>query len=142
MVFKNDTQLKSFLMAKCKNALVSAEEKVHRIIDSCLHQFYDEWKPDQYKRTSQLLHSLVRSGIKPTINGYEAEVYFDADLLNYTTGSWDGETVLKVTMESSVPHGGYMSGTAIWNESQSMLGDIWALLEKELKAQGIPLKKE
>ena len=141
MVFKNDAQLKSFLMAKCQNVLVSAEEKIHRIIDSCLHQFYDEWQPDYYKRTSQLLHSLVRSGIKPTVNGYEAEVYFDADLLNYTTGSWDGETVLEVAMESSVPHGGYMSGTAIWNESQSMLGDIWVLLEKEFEAQGIPIKK-
>lgn len=141
MVFKNDTQLKSFLMAKCKNALVSAEEKIHRIIDSCLHQFYNEWEPDQYQRTSQLLHSLVKSGVKPTINGYKAEVYFDANLLNYITGSWDGETVLRVTMESDVPHGGYMSGTAIWNESQSMLGDIWVLLVKELKAQGIPLKK-
>lgn len=141
MVFKNDAQLKAFLMAKCKNALVSAEEKVHRIIDSCLHQFYDEWKPDYYKRTSQLLHSLVRSDIKSTANGYEAAIYFDASLLNYTTGSWDGETVLSVAMESDLPHGGYMSGTAIWNESQAMLGDIWTLLEKELKAQGIPLKK-
>lgn len=141
MVFKNEAQLKSFLMAKCKDAIISAEEKVHRIIDSCLQQFYDEWKPDQYKRTSQLLHSLVKSGVKPTANGYEAEVYFDADLLNYTTGSWDGETVLSVAMESSVPHGGYMSGTAIWSESQAILGDIRILLEKELKAQGISLKK-
>lgn len=141
MVFKNDAQLKSFLMSKCKNAVISAEEKVHRIIDSCLHRFYDEWKPDQYKRTSQLLHSLVKSGVKQVGNGFEAEVYFDASLLNYTTGSWDGETVLKVAMESDVPHGGYMSGTAIWNESQSILGDIWTLLEKELKAQGVPLKK-
>lgn len=141
MVFKNEAQLKNFLMAKCKTAVVSAEEKVHRVIDSCLQRFYDEWKPDQYKRTSQLLHSLVRSGIRSNGNGFEADVYFDADLLNYTTGSWDGETVLNVAMENSVPHGGYMSGTAIWNESQAMLGDIWTLLEKELKAQGIPIKR-
>lgn len=141
MVFKNDAQLKAFFMDKCKNAVASAEEKVHRIIDSCLHRFYDEWKPDQYKRTSQLLHSLVKSGVKPTVNGYEAEVYFDVNSLNYTTGSWDGETVLGVVMESSMPHGGYMTGTAIWNESKIMLGDIWDLLEKELKAQGIPIKR-
>ena len=141
MVFKNEAQLKSFLMAKCKNAVASAEEKVHRIIDGCLQQFYNEWKPDQYKRTSQLLHSLVKSGVRSTSNGFEAEVYFDAGLLDYTTGSWDGETVLNVAMESSVPHGGYMSGTAIWNESKTMLGNIWTLLENELKAQGIPVKR-
>ena len=141
MVFKNKKQLENFLLAKCKSAIIQAEEKVHRVIDNCLKQFYSEWEPDQYIRTSQLLHSLVRSGIRSTGNGFEAEVYFDARLLNYTTGSWDGETVLRVAMESNVPHGGYMSGTAVWNESMEMLGDIWSLLEQELRMQGISIKK-
>lgn len=141
MIFKNEKQLKNFLLAKCKNTISQAEEKVYRVIDGCLNQFYSEWEPDQYIRTSQLLHSLVRSGIKQTANGFEAEVYFDASLLNYTTGSWDGETVLKVAMESNVPHGGYMAGTAIWSESKEMLGNIWSLLEQELRVQGIPIKK-
>lgn len=141
MVFKNKKQLEEFLLTKCKSAIVQAEEKVHRVIDSCLEQFYSEWEPDQYIRTSQLLHSLVRSGVKSTGNGFEAEVCFDAKLLDYTTGSWDGETVLRVAMESSVPHGGYMSGTAVWNESMKMLGDIWSLLEREFKAQGIAIKR-
>lgn len=140
MIFKNENQLKSFILGKCKSAIISAEEKIHRIIDDCLKQFYSEFDPEQYVRTSKLLHSLVRSGIKSTGNGFEAEIYFDAGALSYTTGSWDGETVLSVAMESGVPHGGYASGTAIWNVSKEKLGNIFNLLEQELKAQGIPIK--
>ena len=153
MTFKNEKQLKSFLLAKCKNAIVQAEEKVHRIIDDCLRQFYSEFNPDEYIRTSQLLHSLVKSGVKSSGNGFEAEVYFDVGLLNYDQGAvrlqsggygyatWDEETVLRVAMESDVPHGGYAGGTAIWTESIKRLGDIWSLLEREFKVQGVPIKR-
>lgn len=155
MTFKNEKQLKDFLMAKCKNAVVQAEEKVHRIIDDCLKQFYSEFKPDEYIRTQQLLHSLVRSGIHPSTNGFEAEVYFDVGLLNYDQGvvplqsggygwaEWDAETVLRVAMTGDyggLPHGGYEGGTAIWTESLKRLGNIFELLKQELKAQGIPIK--
>lgn len=156
MVFKNEKQLKDFLLAKCKSAVIQAEEKVHRIIDGCLKQFYSEFNPDEYIRTRQLLHSLVRSGVKTTTNGFEAEVYFDVGALNYEQGlvllqsgnygwaEWDAETVLRVAMTGDyggLPHGGYEGGTAIWTESLKRLGDIWNLLEQELRAQGIPIKK-
>ena len=155
MIFKNEKQLKDFLLIKCKNAVVQAEEKVHRIIDNCLQQFYSEFDPDEYIRTSQLLHSLVRSGVKPSGNGFEAEVYFDVNALNYETGvvqtkhgtgyaTWDAETVFNVAMTGSYggkPHGGYIEGTAIWTESLKRIGDVWSLLEQELKAQGILVKR-
>lgn len=155
MVFKNEKQLKDFLLAKCKNTVVQTEEKVHRIIDNCLKQFYSEFSPDEYIRTEQLLHSLVRSGVKTTANGFEAEVYFDVGLLNYQTGhiatqhgtgyaTWDAETVLRVAMTGDyggLPHGGYEGGTAIWTESLKRLGDIFELLKQELIAQGILIKK-
>lgn len=86
MVFKSEAELKAFLLPKIKKAVVDVEEKAHRIIDDCLKQFYSEFEPNEYIRTQQLLHSLVRSGVKSTGNGYEAEVYFDAGLLNYQTG--------------------------------------------------------
>ena len=155
MVFKNEKQLKDFLLAKCKNAVVQAEEKVHRIIDGCLKQFYSEFSPEEYIRTQQLLHSLVKSGVKSTGNGFEAEVYFDVDALSYQTGvvqtqhgtgyaAWDKDTILDVAMTGSyggLPHGGYAGGTAIWTESINRIGDVWNVLEQELKAQGIPIKK-
>lgn len=153
MAFKNEVQLKKFLLDKCKVAVVQSEKKVHQIIDSCLQQFYSEFDPDEYIRTSQLLHSLVRSDVKPTVNGFEAEVYFDVDRLNYQKGAiwtqhgsgyaaWDAETVLRVAMTGDyggLPHGGYQNGTAIWTESLKRLGNVWDLLEQELKAQGIPI---
>ena len=43
MVFKNESQLKNFLLKKCKSAIYHTEEKVHRIIDGCLKQFYNEF---------------------------------------------------------------------------------------------------
>lgn len=151
MVFKNEAQLQSYLLAKCKSAVVQAETKVHKTIDGCLQRFYSEFDPDEYIRTSQLLHSLVRSGIKSTGNGFAAEVYFDIGSLNYQRGvvptqhgtgfaAWDRETVLKVAMESGVPHGGYAGGTAIWTESMIRLGNIFELLKQELIKQGIPIK--
>lgn len=156
MIFKNQKELKDFLLAKCKNAIVQAEEKVHQIIDGCLKQFYNEFEPDEYIRTEQLLHSLVKSEIKSDgKNGYKAEVYFDVDSLNYQNGrietqsgygyaNWDKDTILDVVMTGSysgLPHGGRAKGTAIWTKSQAMIGDVWKLLEQELRAQGIPIKK-
>ena len=156
MVFKSEAELKAFLLPKIKKAVVDVEEKAHRIIDDCLKQFYSEFEPNEYIRTQQLLHSLVRSGVKSTGNGYEAEVYFDAGLLNYQTGdvplqhtsehgmygyaTWDGQKVLDVAMTSGLPHGGYAGGTAIWNTSMGKLGDILGLLLNALKSQGIPIK--
>lgn len=156
MVFKNESQLRNFLLAKCKNAIVQAEEKVHQTIDSCLKQFYSEFSPDEYIRTEQLLHSLVKSDVKPSGNGFEAKVYFDIGGLNYPKGetklqsggrgyaNWDKDTILDVVMTGSysgLPHGGHAEGTAIWTESINRLGNIFELLKQELIAQGIPIRK-
>lgn len=156
MVFKNEKQLKEFLMAKCKEALIKTEEKVHSIIDKCLKQFYSEFDPEEYIRTEQLLHSLVKSDIKSVSNGYEAEVYFDTEGLDYQNGlielqsgrmgyaNWDKDTILDVAMTGSysgLPHGGQAKGTAIWSESLKQLDNVYNLLVQELKAQGIPIKK-
>ena len=137
-------------MAKCKNAIVQAQEKVYQVIDKCLDQYYGEFKPDEYIRTQKLLNSLVKSDIKTVGNGFEVEVYFDEKQLDYQTGiiptqhgtgyaTWGAEEVLDTAMHGS--HGGYVAGTAIWEVSQAVLGDIYTLLRNELIAQGIPLKR-
>lgn len=162
MKFKNETQLKNFLMQKCRAAVAGTEQKVHNIIDKCLRQFYAQFSPDEYIRTKQLLHSLVKSKVEPNgKNGYKARVYFDVSLLNYEQGmmelqhtsehgrygwaTWDGETVLRVAMESDVPHGGFKKGTAIWTKSQATiqaLGGVYEMLERELKMIGVPIVKK
>lgn len=158
MVFKNEKQLEAFLLQKCKAAVAGTERKVHDIIDKCLRQFYTQFEPEEYIRTSQLLHSLVKSGVKKVGNGYEAEVYFDVDGLNYQNGrietksgygyaNWDKDTILDVVMTGSysgLPHGGKAGGTAIWTQSQAAinaLGGVYEMLERELKMIGVPIVK-
>lgn len=149
MIFKNEAQLKSFILSKCGNAVANAEKKIHQIIDNCLNEYYGEFSPNEYIRTYQLLHSLVKSGVKSTGNGFEAEVYFDEGALSYQTGvvltqhgtgyaTWGAGKVLDTAMHGS--HGGYESGTAIWDKSKTIIGDIYKLLKQELIAQGIPIK--
>lgn len=155
MTFKNEDELKKVLLAKCKNAVAQAEEKVYKIIDNCLKQYYNEFTPDEYIRTGKLLNSLVKSNIISTANGFRAEVYFDESKLNYEQGvmplqhtpehgmygwaTWGAEEVLDTAMNGS--HGGYIDGTAIWGTSNAILGNVYMLLKKELIAQGIPIKK-
>lgn len=150
MVFKSQKELENFLLQKFKVAVAQAEQKVYQVIDRCLDQYYGEFKPDEYIRTQKLLNSLVKTGVKKVGNGYEAEVYFDEKQLNYQTGvvqtqhgtgyaTWGAEEVLDTAMHGS--HGGYIDGTAIWETSQAVLGDIYVLLRNELIAQGIPIKK-
>lgn len=154
MVFKNQKQLETFLLNKCKDAVSQTEEKVYQVIDGCLKQYYSEFTPDEYIRTKKLLHSLVKSNVKKVENGYVAEVYFDESKLNYEQGvmplqhtsehgmygwaTWGAEEVLDTAMNGS--HGGYIDGTAIWGTSKAVLGDIHKLLIQNLRAQGIPVK--
>ena len=137
MTFKNEAALKTALVAACTNAVAEVEEKIYRTIDGNLNQFYGEFSPKLYIRTDALSNSLARTGVKPFGNGASAEVYFNTP--SYSTGSWSGETVLNVAMESSVPHGGYAGGTPVWSTSMAELGNINDLLIGALRAQGIPI---
>lgn len=151
MVFKSEVQLKSFVLAKCKNAISKAENKIYKVIDEHLNRFYGEYNPVEYIRTKQLLHSLVRTGVKQVGNGYEAEVYFDVSKLNYPnpamgqSGAYhsadlSSQQILDLAMQGS--HGGWKDGTAIWNDSVFWIGgDLMKLLLDELKSQGIPIVK-
>ena len=158
MVFKNEKQLEAFLLQKCRAAVEGTERKVHDIIDRCLKQFYEQFEPEEYIRTGQLLHSLVKSEVKKVGNSYEAEVYFNVDGLSYQNGrietkngfgyaNWDKDTILDVVMTGSysgLPHGGYAKGTAIWTKSQATintLGGVLEMLERELRLIGVPIVK-
>lgn len=146
MVFKNETQLKSFLLAKCQNALIKTQEKVYKIIDMYVQRFYADYDPVMYDRTYQLLHSLVKSEIISTGNGYEAQVYFDMSNLNYVTGRQpSGEQVV-----SAAAYGGhgatglkvvYGGGEDIWFTPLEVLNaEAIEILRSMLIAEGIPIK--
>lgn len=153
MTFKNEAQLKRFLMEKCVKAVASTERKVHEEFAGNLNQFYMEFRPDEYIRTGELFNSLESTGAIQTSNGAVAEVRFNTPRWEhgwvplqsgaYGYSSWDDKTILDVAMTGSysgMPHGGYEEGTAIWTESMEKLGGkqgINNLLKQELKKQGL-----
>lgn len=149
MVFKNEKQLKDFLMDKCKIALIKAQEDVYQIIDNWLEAYYADYIPDPdkggYERTKQLLHSCVKGDIIPTKNGFKTEVSFKD--YRYATGkNPTSEQVVNTAAQGLhgvadgdgwlyVPGNNYLS---IWDDN--LQADAIDMLLNELKAQGIPIK--
>lgn len=146
MVFKNEAELKKFLLQKCKNALIKSQEQVYQVINRFVKEFYAEFTPEMYERTYQLYCSLVKSDIIPTANGYEAEVYFDLSSLYYVTGSKpSGEQVMQAAEWGR--HGAMglavadFKGTSIWHEPLSILdAQAIEILKRMLISEGIPIK--
>lgn len=153
-VFKNEAEIKKFLLQKCAEAVASAEEKVYAEMAGNLNQFYYEYHPEKYIRTGALFNSLEHTGVITTGNGAVAEVgWFDTPTYahglvplqkgNFGNSSWTDEQILNVVMtgdQVGLPHGGHEDGTAIWIESIEKLGGkqgIQDLLKRELKRQGL-----
>lgn len=153
--FYSEEELRKYLLDHSKTAVFRAQTKAYRIIDKFLIKYYMEFNPSEYIRTRQLLHSLVKGNVRPIANGYEAEVYFDAGKLNYAKGvtqlkstsetgrtglaTWSGADVLENAAQGS--HGGYKSGTAIYNEPLAILtAEHIDILKKSLKQAGIPVQ--
>ena len=154
MIVKNEAQLKKMLLQKCKVAVALAEEKIHRIIDRVLEEFYAEYDPVEYRRTYQFLNSLVTTGVKETINGYEAEIYFDLSKINYPdpaqglSGKWHrkeatDKEIFDNNLTGANPHGWYpVGGTPVWTNAFPIIdANAIDILKQELIAQGIPIKK-
>lgn len=150
MIFKNEAQLKKFLVEKCANAVDNTKRKVYEEFVGNLNQFYAEFEPKEYIRTNALFDSLEVTGVKKAGNYVEAEVYFntphyDHGWIPIQSGGfgysyWDDKYILDIAMTGKFSHGGYEGGTAIWNNSMKSLGGgqgIKNLLKQELKKQGL-----
>ena len=147
MGFKNENELKKFLLQKCKTAISQTQNKVYAIIKKALVEFYQDYDPVLYNRTNQLLHSLVKSEIRQVSNGYRADVYFDLSSINYVTGNQPtGQQVMNAAAQGL--HGAIgenlqyvQGGTDAWNTPmQEIDATVIDVLVKELKAQGIPIR--
>lgn len=146
MVFKNESQLKSFLLGKCRNAITNAQEKVYRIIDLYLQRYYADYDPVWYDRTYQLLHSLVKSDIRKEGSKVVATVYFDLDYIYNTGRNPSGEQVMNAAAYGG--HGAqglkvvYGSGEDTWYTPLEILdAEAINILRDMLIAEGIPIKK-
>lgn len=150
MTFKNETQLKKFLMDKCTKAVASTERKVYEEFAGNLNQFYTEFRPEEYIRTGALFDSLKVTGVKRAGNRVATEIYFNTPHYKHgwvplQSGAfgysyWTDDYILDVAMTGKFPHGGYEGGTAIWSSSMQSLGGkhgIKNLLIQELKKQGL-----
>ena len=149
MSFSNEEALKAALAAAATAAVEQVEEKVYTEFANNLNQYYGEFIPAEYIRTGALFGSLDRTGVASTGSGASAEVFFTTPgyqqgLMQlqgtpihgrYGWATWSGEQVLDTAMHGS--HGGYVGGTAIWDDSISSLGDIRGLLIQALRAQGL-----
>lgn len=145
MVFKNEKQLETFLLQKCKVALERSQNQVYKIIDLYLNRFYADYDPAIYERTYKLLHSLVKSEIKRDGKGFKAEVYFNLDYLYSTGAKPSGEDVM---FEAS--HGGHGakglkvvngSGEDAWFTPIEILdAEAIEILKNMLIAEGVPIK--
>ena len=147
------------------------QENVYQIINRFVKEYYSEYTPGDYhkqlqidndrlgkptyasmyvyERTYQLYQSLVKSRVVRSGNGFKAEVYFDADRLDYYFKLVNGEQVHnkgwseEKTLESAAHgyHGGLIAGTAIWDEPIAILDQQSnEMLKRELIKAGIPLK--
>ena len=162
MVFKNEKELESFLLKKCHNALAKTQEKVYKILDKFLNDFYNDYDPygyvdwdgtykfkRGYDRTYQLLHSLVKSEIVPSKKGYEARVYFDYNSLKYYDGNRpSGLQVMEAAAQGFhgamgddflYVHGN--TGVSVWEDPKKILdAEAIETLKNMLIAEGIPIK--
>ena len=167
MTFDSVDALKSYILSRSEVAVKLAQERVYQVINRFVKEYYAEFTPEVYERTYQLFRSLVKTGIKQTGNGYVAEVYFDASNLDYKikhlhshpveggfmnpynhvvtpdgtfqNSKGDAGKVLESAAHGS--HGGYTSGTALWDDSLKVLNkEAYNMLKKALIDAGIPVK--
>lgn len=136
MGFSNIEALKAALVGAAVAGVAQVEEEVYSTFAEKLSKYYGEFAPAEYIRTGELRSSLQRTGAGSTGSGAFAKVYFNTP--GYMTGmvpiqstpitgeygwaTWDGGKVLKTAMHGS--HGGYVGGTAIWDEAIGELGDL------------------
>lgn len=150
MVFDSVDALKNHILSCSRSAIIMVQEKIYQVIDRFVKEYYAEFDPVMYERTYQLYRSLVKSDVTRTSNGWEAEVYFDIDALDYhmkrvngvevPNKGWSEEKTLWAAAHGS--HGGYNIGaTAIWYDPLKILSaEGYNMLKKALIDAGIPIR--
>jgi len=157
VVFKTQEEFETYLAKQTMVAVENTRDKIEKVIDKYLRKYYGEYQPEMYLRTSHLLNSLIKTPVTKNGNEIRASVYFDANALNYSdkvmayvgggreiplSAKPNPEATLESAMTGKT-HGGHKikgGSTPIWTKSEKELGNIVALIAKELKDAGIPVK--
>lgn len=145
------SEIKKDILRKMPKAIAAVQKKVDDVCAKYLNVFYGEYEPSVAIRTYQVFNSLVKSDIRRTGNGFEADVYFDLSALNHPisyTGQ-NGMTVNRNYSESSImssvmigsTHGGAVGGTPVFTEADAQVAaNARQWLAQELRAAGIPIR--
>lgn len=81
---KNTKQLEKAMGELMKEALFDASKAVEEIVDEFLRQWYLDYTPVMYERTSQFLYSCVTSKVIRRGNSYQTKVYIDWKNMHHT----------------------------------------------------------
>lgn len=145
MVFKSEAQLKEHILKKCRNAIAKTQDKVYKILDLYMQRFYSDYDPELYKRTYQLMKSLVKSDVHQIGNEIKAEVYFDLGYIYKTGSTPSGEQVMDAAAYGG--HGAkglnvvYGGGEDAWFTPLEIIdAEAIETLKNMLIAEGIPIR--
>lgn len=145
------SEIKKDILKKMPKAVRVVQEKVHDVCTKFLNMFYGEYDPYVAIRTYQVFNSLVKSDIRSTGNGFEADVYFDLSALNHPSSymgqngimvhrNWSESEIMSSVMTGST-HGGRADGTPVFTEADAQVAvKARQWLAQELRAAGIPIR--
>lgn len=145
MVFKNEADLKNFLLNKIEDALYITGELVYEKADEKLAEFYAGYSPDYYPRTNQLRdNTLMFNPVESTHNGAEVTVGYTDQEVHYKHGN--SALTVSNSMTGEYPHGGWepAGGKPIFME---LLVDLYELgyadyaLERGMQSVGLSVKR-
>lgn len=153
MIFKNEKQLKDFLLSKCKTAVQSTANGAYQEIKDRTVDWYDDYTPvdDGYERTYQLhgernANFIIREGNYSGDN-CEETIRLDTNGMYYTGKNPSRKQVIDTAAQGlhGVSDGDgwfYMfgeTGVELWDDE--LQERVKGELIHALIAQGIPIKK-
>lgn len=138
-------EIRKDIKSKIPQAVAIAQDKVAKIVEDVLLEYYGSYSPAMYERTYQLLSSCVMEAIKVSGSGASARVYLDSGSMSYTTGSQpSGAQVMEAanagvhgaTGLKTVGSGPPLSSTA----EERVDSEINKILLDAIRAAGIPVR--
>lgn len=147
--FSSTAEINAYITSRLEPALVSTKLHVLKIIESSMKDFYIDYTPIEYKRTHQLLSSMVDNGIVIGGSGGSFEIYFDSSRMSHPNPAigysgeehdveWSEEEILGNSFAGGQPHGGY-GGNPIWPNILQGIEDVPEILKSSLIAAGVPI---
>ena len=81
--FRSTAETERYISDRIPLAVEEAKEYVLNIIEQSMLEFYNEYPQIEYKRTGELLKSMVDNGITGGIGGCGFEIYFDSSKMSH-----------------------------------------------------------